>query len=72
MNKDILEYRQSHPKCKWCKWYHFYSKMIGGAQFMEYDECILKDKIIHFIHMPTFCKYYQVKEDNNEKDKNDK
>ena len=65
MNKDkkeiLIEYRKKHHNCYYCIWYHFFSKYM--CEFF-YDECILKDKIIHFPKLKaTFCKWYQVKEE---------
>jgi hypothetical protein len=54
MDREIIEYRQKHPKCKWCKYYkHHYC----------YDTCELKNKIIYFINLLRLCKYYQVEEE---------
>lgn len=63
--KQILQYRQSHPKCKWCKWYK-YNYAPVGMSMANYETCELKDIIIHFSHCRRFCKYYQVKEEENE------
>lgn len=62
MEKEIIEYRQKHPKCKWCKYYkHHYGEV--GIDIYCYDTCELKDKIIHFIDLLRLCKYYQVEEE---------
>lgn len=63
MNKDILDYRKKHHKCKWCKWYKWHS-LEQGHWIVCYASCILKDKVIHFEDFPTICKYYKVKEDD--------
>ena len=63
MNK-IKEYRTKHKKCKWCKYYkyHVYPHWTDCC----YGECILKDKIINYESLPRLCKYYELKEANNE------
>ena len=63
MNK-IKEYRTLHKKCKWCKYYR-YNTYIHWTDCC-YGECILKDKIINYENLPRLCKYYELKEDNNE------
>ena len=46
MDREIIEYRQKHPKCKWCKYYkHHYDEV--GIDIYCYDTCELKDKIIY-------------------------
>ena len=67
MNK-IKEYRTLHKKCKWCKYYKYESpsSKILGLNCADYEECILKDKIINYESLPRLCKYYELKEDNNE------
>lgn len=62
MDREIIEYRQKHPKCKWCKYYkHYYDEV--GIDIYCYDTCELKDKIIYFINLLRLCKYYQVEEE---------
>ena len=63
MNK-IKEYRTLHKKCKWCKYYR-YNVYMHWTDYC-YGECILKDKIINYESLPRLCKYYELKEDNNE------
>lgn len=64
MEEIILKYRQSHPKCKWCKFCKYnYAPCNLTANWYS---CRVKDKIVN-IDIPRFCKYYQVKEDNSEK-----
>lgn len=63
MDKKILEYRQKHHKCQWCKYHHYFYKLFLA---IEYEECILKDKIIHFSNFPTLCKYYEAKIEEEE------
>lgn len=66
MDKNMLKYREKHKKCKWCKYYkiNFYQDYYCT---LVYGECILKDKIINYKSLPRLCKYYKVKEKNNEK-----
>ena len=63
MNK-IKEYRTLHKKCKWCKYYKYY--LYPHWLTIGYGECLLKDKIINYESLPRLCKYYELKEDNNE------
>ena len=68
MNKEILEYREKHPKCKWCRWYK-YNTLKDCHWITCYGECILKDKIIHYDSILRLCKYYKVKESKNDYEK---
>ena len=43
LDNNMIKYRKKHPKCDWCKYYQFNSKCFGE---INWDECILKDKII--------------------------
>lgn len=61
MDKQIIEYRKKNKKCKWCKYYHYFSKILLN---ISYDECILKDKILHSNLPAKWCKYYTVREDD--------
>ena len=29
MDREIIEYRQKHPKCKWCKYYKYHYDEVG-------------------------------------------
>lgn len=71
MEKEKLEYRQSHPKCKWCKWYK-YNTWQDCHWITCYGECTLKDKIINYDSIPRLCQYYKVKESKNDYEKNTK
>lgn len=62
MDREIIEYRQKHPKCKWCKYYKHHCDEVG-IDIYCYDACELKDKIIYFINLLRLCKYYQVEEE---------
>ena len=46
MDKEIREYRQKHPKCKWCKYYQRHYDEVG-VDIYSYSTCELKDKIIN-------------------------
>lgn len=62
MDREIIEYRQKHPKYKWCKYYkHHYYEV--GVDIYSYNTCELKDKIINFENILRLCKYYQIKEE---------
>lgn len=61
MNEKIKQYREEHPNCEYCYWYHYNCKgWIYNVP--SYEECILKSKIIRFKIKAKFCKYYEVKE----------
>ena len=64
----MLEYRKKHPKCKWCKWYKWHS-LEQCAWITCYGTCELKDKIINFDSILRLCKYYKVKENKNDYEK---
>lgn len=70
MDEKIKKYRLEHQKCKWCKYYKYQSpsSKILGLSCADYEECILKDKIIRFANISNLCLYYELKEeeDNNE------
>ena len=68
MDKEIKKYRENHPKCKWCKYYRYRSpsSKILGLEVGDYEECILKDKIIHFTNYYKICKYYKIKEEEED------
>lgn len=66
MEKEKLEYRKSHPKCKWCKWYK-YNTWQDCHWITCYGECTLKDKIINYDNiLRIWCRYYTIKGGNNE------
>lgn len=65
MDAKILEYRKTHPKCKFCKYYKWYS--IDMCHWTTcYGKCLLKEKIINYDNLLRLCKYYEVKESKNE------
>lgn len=37
-----------------------------GLDCADYEECILKDKILHFTDKRNLCLYYELKEDEHE------
>lgn len=61
MDKEIREYRETHKKCKWCKF--FKTTVIDFLNISSIKECKMKDKIIYNENMPRFCKYYKVNEE---------
>ena len=65
MNEKIMKYRTKHKKFKWCKYYR-YNSLAQCHWITCYGECTLKDKIINFEDIPRICRYYEVKEKNNE------
>ena len=68
MDKKIKRYRKTHQKCKWCKYYRYRSpsSKIMGLDCADYEECVLKDKILHFTDKRNLCWYYELKEDEHE------
>lgn len=70
MDKKIKEYRSKNQKCKWCKYYKYVSPSTKAPYLScaDYEECILKEKIIHFSNRNNFCLYYELeeKEESNE------
>ena len=60
MDEKMREYRESHKRCKFCS----YCKRGGApAEFPDWFECQLKDKIIHRPAMPRpWCKWFEVKD----------
>lgn len=67
MDKKVKEYRLEHQKCKWCKYYKYRSPSleIPGLSCADYEECILKDKIIRFPNVSNLCLYYELNEEEN-------
>lgn len=66
MNEIVKKYRATHPRCEWCRWYNHNAKGIFYG-VPSYEECILKDRIIKFNRIQAkFCKYYEVKENEDE------
>lgn len=65
MDKKIKRYRKTHQKCKYYK-YRSPSSKIMGLDCADYEECVLKDKILHFTDKRNLCLYYELKEDEHE------
>lgn len=64
MNK-VLEYRNRHPRCKYCKYFNIFSPK-GLFSYIEIPECKLKDRYLHFYFSlrnfrGKFCKWFEVK-----------
>ena len=66
MDEKIKEYRTKCKKCKWCKYFKDNSGYCGVDYYCYYT-CELKDKIIYFKDLRNICKYYELKENKNEK-----
>lgn len=68
MDEKIKKYRKKHHRCKWCKYYRYRSPStkIMGLSCPDYEECVLKDKTIHFTNIKNICLYYELKEEDNE------
>ena len=62
--EELIEaYRESHPRCEWCQFYRYVTKgLMYGVP--SYEECVLKDKILHCKKLAIFCKYYRVDREN--------
>ena len=59
VDEKMREYRESHKRCKFCS----YCKRGAPAEFPDWFECQLKDKIIHRTTMPRpWCKWFEVKD----------
>ena len=61
--KNVMEYRQTHPRCKYCKYKHYVSNPLCGTGIFR---CELKDKALFdtlFWNIKgIFCKWYRAKE----------
>ena len=65
MDEKMKEYRKKHKNCDWCKYSRY--RIYCHWTTCSYQECILKDEIITYNKLKAkFCKYYELKEDNNE------
>ena len=67
MDKKIIEYRKKYKKCKWCKYYKWNSKYVG-MDYYGWGSCELKDKYITWDNILRLCKYYALKEEEQEND----
>ena len=63
MDKDIRDYREKHPNCKWCKHCHYKNKLEWFWQECELNEKWKKEWLNGIT--ARFCKYYKVKEIDN-------
>ena len=55
MDEKTKQYRTRHKKCKWRKYYKWYS--YAECHFCTcYGKCRLKDKIIDLNSLPRLCK----------------
>lgn len=68
VDKNIIEYRKKHHKCKYCS----YSKYIPDKYETTYNtvchypahvHCMLKDQDFRLNKSTYFCNYYAVSED---------
>lgn len=67
MDEKIIEYRQNHPRCRYCK----YKKREETCKYMPgasvYYVCCLKDKYLYedisFLipYKGMFCKWFEVR-----------
>ena len=65
MEREVFEYRQTHPKCRYCKHLKYIADpmMPYNTQCYDYYECKAKDVEIKHISIPRyFCSCYIVKE----------
>lgn len=61
MEQNIREYREKHPRCKYCK----YERLVMGITSYSYYRCELKDKYIGSLKSDwkgIFCKWFKPKE----------
>lgn len=59
MDNKIIEYRNKHPRCRYCK----YFKRITTPVLSDYCKCVLKDKLVkeYFLDIRgIFCKWFEV------------
>ena len=61
IEKDVENYRKSHPNCKYCAHAKFYCPSARGIPCAgDWWECECSDKIIRFFGKAKLCKYYRV------------
>ena len=59
-DKEVREYRNRKPNCKWCKYYSCHAPLLLE---MYWQECRLKDKMINETNIRAkLCRYYKQKE----------
>lgn len=60
----ITEYRNKHPRCRYCKYSKYVTVPVLLWNSCDYHECVLKNKIIkHWFYdsiAGMFCKYFEV------------
>lgn len=60
MDNKIIEYRNKHPRCRYCK----YFKRRITPVLSDYCECVLKDKLVKEEYLldirGIFCKWFEV------------
>lgn len=59
MDKEIIKYRQKHPRCRYCKYCEIIVPPIA-LPMDSYYKCILKDKKVP-LHKGLFCKWFKIK-----------
>jgi len=66
-DQEVIEYRRSHPNCKYCAHAKFYSPSARGIPCSgDWWECECSDKTIHFFRKAKLCKYYRVRIKNSQ------
>ncbi len=59
----ITEYRNKHPRCRYCKYSKYVTVPVVLWDSHDYCECVLKDKIIKYDFYDSiagmFCKYFE-------------
>ena len=62
MEWEVFKYRQTHPKCKYCKYLKYVIPHVNIG-ICGYYECKAKDIQINYISIPRLlCQCYVVKE----------
>ena len=59
MDSKINEYRNKHPRCRYCKYFKYRITPV----LSDYCECVLKDKLVkeYFLDIHgIFCKWFEV------------
>ena len=57
-DKKQIEYRETHKRCKFCKYNHY--RTLPSGLDICYWECLCKDTMIRHNLQAIFCKYYEI------------
>ena len=63
MTNKIIEYRNKHPRCRYCRYSKYIIVPVLLWDFADYRECTLKDRIIkdffYYNIAGMFCRYFE-------------